>query len=147
MEQLHNFDKEGREWISYDSSLSRVQPANSLVQLKASTTMDLDDYQLLFVAPIIENWCLLGERHKFVPLSSRRFVRVEVSALTMKLELEGSRGETVELAYACRDEKSKEYNVYSRSITIPPSGFADVTLERSSACMEDTDDEMAIETE
>jgi hypothetical protein len=133
--QLTRFDTNNMEWVVYDASLSSIVQAYPRIALRASTTMNLDDYQLYFVGPMIENWSLLGERHKFVPLSSSRFLSVEAGALSMRMVLEGSEGEVVEIVYVCRNEKSKEISIYSRNVTIPPSGLSDVVLERKTACL------------
>jgi hypothetical protein len=51
----------------------------------------------------VYGWYLLGERHKFAPLSSTRFVGVEITHHFMTPLIEGSENEVVEFVYATED--------------------------------------------
>jgi hypothetical protein len=131
---LAGFDAAETKWLVYDPSLfSILQEFNSErpLLLRKTKTMTPRDYSLHFVAPVIDCWCLLGERHKFVPLSSNRFMHVEMSTRSMKILLEGSEEETVEIAYmVMENDENDQWTVRSKVVTIPSSGRLEVTIER-----------------
>jgi hypothetical protein len=81
--QLSNFDLgDDTMWTVYDRDLSNHCKAfNTSIPLilTKSMTMTPADYQLHYMAPTKLGWCLWGERNKFVPLSSSRFVSVETT--------------------------------------------------------------------
>ncbi|KAG7342483.1 hypothetical protein IV203_007576 [Nitzschia inconspicua] len=132
---ISGFHGQAEKWVVYDPSLSTILQEfhnDSPLLLPKSKSMTLGEYQLHFVAPVVHGWCLLGERHKFVPLSANRFVSVETNSLSMKLLLEGSTGETLEFAYAVmdNDDYNSQWHIQSKLVKIPSSGRIQVTIEK-----------------
>jgi hypothetical protein len=121
------------EYVVYDSQLSSIQQIfddTSPLMLQKSMTTTPGDYRLYFIAPIVRGWILLGERHKFVPLSKNRFKNVEITPHDgLKLLLEGAVDETTEIAYA-RMTKTGQGQVMTQKITIPSSGTVKVTISK-----------------
>jgi hypothetical protein len=120
-------------WMVYDSNLStnwKNFSASTPLLLTKSKTMTPGDYQLHFIAPTVYGWCLLGERHKFVPLSSARFVSVEITFYFMTLLLEGSEDEAVEFVYAIFDYTETSWKFHSEVVKIPSTGRVQVTLQK-----------------
>jgi hypothetical protein len=128
-------------WMVYDRDLCSDWKSFSALTpliLPKSKTMTPADYQLHFVAPMVNGWCLLGERNKFVPLSSTRFVGVEITFRCMTLQIEGNEDEVVELVYATQEYNAQSWMLHTKVVKIPSTGRLQVTLEKESYIMDVT---------
>jgi hypothetical protein len=107
--------------------------------LTESMTMTPADYQLHYNAPTVLGWCLWGERHKFVPLSSTRFASAETTWQFMPLPLEGIEGEVMEIVFATQAYMDQPWILHTKVVKILSSGRLQVTLARGSYTMDSVD--------
>jgi hypothetical protein len=131
---LYDFCDHDLPSVVYDSSLSSIlqnfdENACPLV-LERSRSTTPEDYQIFFIAPVIDGWCLLGEMNKFVPLSQNRFINVDIKPQEMSIMLEGSKGEIVDLAYSMLSDDSHQWIVRTQQVMIPASGQVKVVFNK-----------------